>query len=254
MTFFSIFLLFAAGISGGAVNALSGGGTLLTFPALLYTGLPAAAAAASNAVAISPSHIFATIPDRDRLPAASFRWIILIVAAVAGSALGAALLIGIPPHSLESSIPALIALATLLFAFAPVAQNQATQRDTKRTRMGTFSAALLVCGSSVYGGFFGAGFGMILTAILAFTEANDLRTVKAKKNVLASCVSLAATLMFIGQGSVAWSKTLIVLAGSVLGGYVGGMIIKYVSPSRVRALIIALGVVMFAFYGLKYWS
>jgi uncharacterized protein len=252
MTFSISFLLFAAGLSGGAVNALSGGGTLLTFPALLYAGLPAAAAAASNAVAISPSHIFATIPDRDRLPAASLRWVILIVAAVAGSAGGAALLTGIPPQALELSIPALIALATLLFACAPLAQ--ATRPESKRMHMSTLSSFLLVCGASIYGGFFGAGFGMVLTAILAFTEATELRTVKVQKNVLASCVSIAATLVFIGQGSIDWSKTLIVFAGSVLGGYMGGIIIKYVSPGRVRIVIIVLGVAMFAFYGLKYWA
>ncbi len=116
---------------------------------------------------------------------------------------------------------------------------------------GISAAALgLAC---VYGGFFGAGLGVILTAVLSITEPNDIRAIKALKNLLATCVSLAATVIFIMQGAVRWPETVAMLIGAVIGGYAGGHLIRVLPATVVRQFVIVAGAVMTVIYAVRYW-
>jgi hypothetical protein len=252
MDLWSAALLFGAGTIGGVVNAIAGGATLITFPAMLAMGLPPVVANASNAVAISPGHIVAAIADRHKLPTSRRRLLALNLAALIGGTLGALLLLAIPATWFTAPVPLLILFATLLFSAAPRIQSWAEERRADRAR-GSGDGALLLGVASVYGGFFGAGLGIILTAVLAITEPNDIRAVKALKNLTAGSVSVAAIVIFIASGIVAWPPTSVMLVGALLGGFVGGRLIRVLPAIWVRNTVIVSGLAMSAVYAWKYW-
>ena len=245
-------LLFASGIAGGIINAVAGGATLITFPAMLAAGLPPIAANASNAVAIAPGHLIAAIADREKLPVVD-RWLAWTLAAAAcGGVAGALLLLAVPERLFVLPVPALIGFATLLFAFAPRVQAWSARRRGGRAPS-PLAGLGSVAGASVYGGFFGAGLGVILTAILAIHDAGDLRRVKVLKNLLATAVSLAAVAIFIFQGAVRWPETAVMLAGALLGGYAGGHLVRVLPAQATRWVVIVAGAVMTVFYAWEYW-
>ena len=246
-------LLLAAGGAGGIINALAGGATLITFPAMLAAGLPAVIANASNAVAISPGHLIAALADRGKLPPPTRRTISFVAVSTVGGAAGAGVLLLLPERLFVLPVPALIAFATLLFAFAPQIQAW-TVGHQKAAALPSTSASSAVLGlACVYGGFFGAGLGVILTAVLSITEPNDIRAIKALKNLLATCVSLAATLIFIVQGAVRWPETSLMLLGAMIGGYTGGHLIRILPARMVRRFVIAAGALMTVIYSARYW-
>ncbi|WP_436595882.1 sulfite exporter TauE/SafE family protein [Pseudomonas aeruginosa] len=251
MDFNASFLLFAAGIAGGLINAIAGGATLITFPAMLAAGLPAITANASNAVAISPGHLIAALADREKLPALTKRTVSLIVIATLGGAVGAVVLLLLPERLFTLPVPGLIAFSTLLFAFAPRIQSWIGRPHGSVLPAG--GSATFLGAACIYGGFFGAGLGVILTAVLSITEPNDIRAIKALKNLLATCVALAATIIFIAQGAVRWPETIVMLLGAIIGGYGGGYLIRVLPAKYVRQFVIAAGIVMTAIYVEKYW-
>ncbi|MBB1601379.1 permease [Variovorax sp. UMC13] len=245
-------LLFVSGLAGGVINAVAGGATLITFPAMLAAGLPPVVANASNAVAVAPGHLLAAIADREKLPVVD-RWLVwTLAAAVLGGVAGALLLLAVPARLFVLPVPALIGFATLLFAFAPRVQAWSARRRGGRAPS-PLAGLGSVAGASVYGGFFGAGLGVILTAILAIHDAGDLRRVKVLKNLLATAVSLAAVAIFIVQGAVRWPETAVMLAGALLGGYAGGHLVRVLPAQATRWVVIVAGAAMTVFYAWKYW-
>ncbi|MCC8979790.1 sulfite exporter TauE/SafE family protein [Bradyrhizobium acaciae] len=246
-------LLLGAGVAGGIINALAGGATLVTFPAMLAAGLPPVIANASNAVAISPGHLIAALADRAKLPPPTRRTISFVAVSTLGGAVGAGVLLLLPERLFVLPVPALIAFATLLFAFAPRIQSRTIARRDAAALPSTVAGSAVLGLTCVYGGFFGAGLGVILTAVLSITEPNDIRAVKALKNLLATCVSLAATLIFIVQGAVRWPETSVMLVGAMVGGYAGGYLIRILPAHIVRQFVIMAGAVMTVIYAARYW-
>jgi uncharacterized membrane protein YfcA len=253
MTLGTVVLLFSAGIVGGLINALAGGATLITFPAMLSVGLPAIAANASNAVAISPGHLIAVVADRGKLPPLTARLVTFMAVATLGGAVGACVLLVLPERLFTLPVPALIAFATGLFALAPRIQSWAGRNGGAAQSSSTTISAAFLAAASVYGGFFGAGLGVILTAALAITEPNDIRATKALKNLLATCVALAAMVIFIARGVVQWHETIVMLAGTAMGGYGGGFLIRVLPAIWVRWFVIVAGAAMTIIYAIQYW-
>ncbi|MBX3521829.1 MAG: sulfite exporter TauE/SafE family protein [Xanthobacteraceae bacterium] len=243
-------MLFSAGVAGGVVNAIAGGATLITFPAMLAAGLPAVVANASNAVAVTPGHLFAALADRKRLPVLDRSFAIAVVAAAAGGVVGALLLLTTPERLFVLLVPALIALATLMFAFGRRVQAALSHFASDNGARTRYALMLPV---TAYGGYFGAGLGVMLLAVLTMTGREDVRTANALKNVLATATSLATIAIFIAQGVIRWPETLVMLAGAVGGGLLGGKLIAVLPAALVRALVIALGVGMTAIYAWRYW-
>ena len=174
------------------------------------------------------------------------------MATTVGGALGAFVLLAIPPAYFILPVPALIAFATLLFAFAPQVQAWSARRRARaqdRAARGVVPIAL----ASVYGGFFGAGLGVILTAVISITDPGNLRAIKSLKNLLATFVTAAAIVIFIAQGSVHWPATLCMLAGALLGGYLGGYLIRVLPAQAVRLFVIVTGAAMTIIYAARYW-
>lgn len=243
-------LLFCAGIAGGVVNAIAGGATLITFPAMIAAGLPPVIANASNALAVTPGHLFAALADRSRLPAWDRPLVLTIAAAVLGGAIGAIFLLVTPEKLFVLLVPALIALATIIFAFGRQLQTMLKHAPTDRN-VGARSALMLPV--TIYGGYFGAGLGVMLLAVLSITGREDVRAANALKNLLASATSLATIAIFILQGVIRWPETLVMLAGAVGGGMLGGRLIVILPAGIVRMIVIALGVAMTLIYAWRYW-
>ncbi|XAZ21841.1 sulfite exporter TauE/SafE family protein [Sinorhizobium sp. B11] len=253
MTSGIVLLLFLSGVAGGVINALAGGATLLTFPAMLAAGLPPITANASNAVAIVPGHLLAVLADRGKvLPLDAKLWSSVLVCLL-GGAIGALLLLALPERLFVLPVPALIGIATLLFLFSPriAAWAEARRGDAEPSR----GLGLSVLGlSSIYGGFFGAGLGVILTAVLSIADPDDIRRVKALKNLLATSVSMAAVVIFIAERAVRWPETLTMLSGALVGGYLGGTLVRVLPAIVVRWFVIVTGAAMTIVYAVKYWS
>lgn len=247
VVFVNVLILIGAGFLGGIMNALAGGATLLTFPAMLLTGLPPVVATASNALAVTPGHTMAVIADRAMVPRNRSIFIGLILAAV-GGLLGALLLLATSERFFTLLVPALIAVATVLFAMGPRIQKATAARTHVS---GTRSAWLLPV--SIYGGYFGAGLGVMLLALLTLTGKEPLRTLNALKNLYATVAALAGVVLFAVSGVIDWSSTLVMLVGALAGGYAGGKLVGVLPAATVRTAIVALGAAMTVAYAWRFW-
>jgi len=243
-------LLFSAGIAGGIVNAIAGGATLITFPAMIAAGLPPVVANASNALAVTPGHVFAAVADWRQFPARNGALAIVIAVAALGGAIGAVCLLVTPERVFTLLVPALIALATIAFAFGRHIQTILVRASSGRNAVARSAIMLPV---TIYGGYFGAGLGVMLLAVLSITGREDIRAANALKNVLATATSLATIAIFIMHGLIRWPETLVMLAGAVIGGILGGRLIAILPAGVVRTAIITLGVVMTLIYAWRYW-
>jgi uncharacterized membrane protein YfcA len=218
---------------------------------MLQVGLPPVIANASNAVAIMPGHLIAVLADPGRWPPIDRRLGWLTAASLLGGATGALLLLWLPEALFTGPVPVLIAFATVLFAFAPTIQAHQAKRGPRP--MDALAGPAMISLASIYGGFFGAGLGVILTALLSISASRDIRTIKVIKNLLATIVSFAATTIFIVQGAVSWPETLVMLAGALFGGFLGGNLVKVLPAEWVRWTVILAGVAMSVIYGIRYW-
>src|SRR5215467_3182185 len=241
-------LLFGAGLAGGAANAMAGGATLITFPAMLAGGLPPIVANASNAVAVTPGHLVAAFADRARLPRLDRALGLAVAASLVGGALGAILLLATPERLFTLLVPALIGIATLVFALGPRIRSS----DGAGTRCDGLRSAFLVP-LSVYGGYFGGGSGVMYLAILVVTGREDVRQANVLKNLLASVVSMVTIAIFVARGLVSWPETIVMLVGAVAGGFLGGRLIAVLSLATVRAIVVLAGTAMTLVYAWRYW-
>ncbi|WP_346913103.1 sulfite exporter TauE/SafE family protein [uncultured Roseibium sp.] len=239
-----LFFLFFAGIVGGGVNAIAGGGTFFTFPALIASGLDPLTANASNAVAIYPGHAAAVPAYRDELRVAG-RPLLLRSAIVAlGGLLGAGLLLQTGAVAFEGLVPWLLLAATLLFAFGP-ALASISARLQSQSRWMTSGVEFLF---AVYGGYFGAGLGVLLMAALTIIGIRDVQMANAQKNWLATIITTISVLVFALAGAVAWLQTIAVLFGALIGGYGGARLARRIPAGALRMVVIIVGLVLSAYY------
>lgn len=246
-------LLFATGLAGGVANAMAGGATLITFPAMLAAGLPPVVANASNAVAVAPGCLVAAYADRQALPPGNRRTVVAALATMLGGATGALLLLVTPERLFTLLVPALVGVATVVFTVAESLQRSITRAFGIKVLQGPALRVGLLVSTAVYGGYFGAGLGVMLLAALTVTGREDLRAANAFKNLLATAVSMVTILIFTLQGLVRWPETLVMLTGAICGGYFGGLLIKVLAPPIVRGIVIVVGVAMTALYAGRYW-
>jgi hypothetical protein len=243
-------LLFAAGVAGGTANAIAGGATLVTFPAMLASGLPPIVANASNALAVLPGALVAAFADRARLPRFDGALGAVLAASLAGGAAGGVLLMLTPERAFALMVPALIGAATLIFAFGKRIQAAVKGLGSGSARL----RAGLVFPATVYGGYFGAGLGVMLLAVLSITGREDIRTANALKNLCSTVANLTAVVVFVARGLISWPETGVMLTGAVAGGYLGGRLIAVLPPQAVRTAIIAIGTVVTVVYAWKMWG
>jgi uncharacterized membrane protein YfcA len=231
-----------AGFAGGAVNAVAGGGTNLSFPALLWLGLPPVAANATSAVALWPGSWASAWGFRKVLRQARPQWLWLLVPSLLGGVLGAVLLVRLPPESFRALAPWLVLGSTLLFVAEPWLRRRF--RVAAGSRHAPFLAYLAQLAISIYGGYFGAGMGILMLASLGISGVDDLAKANGLKNLLAAAIKAAAVVSLAFAGAAVWSTAAVMAVGAVFGGWAGAALSLRLPPRVQRLAVIALGVLM----------
>jgi len=248
----AIGLLFAAVIAG-ALNALAGGGSFISFPALLFLGIPAVEANATNTVALWPGLAASTIAYLKRLSAPLRVLLPLLVTSVVGGWAGALLLLKTPQHTFLRLVPWLLLAGTLLFAFgnslrAFVGKTAVIDNlediSGQSIAMGSI-AELLV---SAYGGYFGAGIGFMTLAMLALMGMRDIHAMGALRTLLAVAINASAVITFVLAHAVLWPQCIVMIAGSLAGGWFGAHFAQRADPKKVRGIVIGVGMAMTAYF------
>jgi len=246
-------VLFFAGLVAGTLNAIAGGGSFISFPTLLLTGVPPVEANATNTVGLWPGLAasgFAyfrllKVPARLLLP--------LLVTSAVGGLVGALLLVKTPQHTFQRLIPWLLLFATLLFIFGnrirALVGKVATVDDLRQTSAAAITAvsfANLLVG--IYGGYFGGGIGFMALAMLAALGMHDIHGMNALRTVTAAVINATAVITFIVAGAVFWPQCGMMIAGALSGGWFGAKFTQKADPRKVRYFIIAVGILMTAYF------
>lgn len=253
-------VLFAAATAAGGMNALAGGGTILTFPVLLLLGESAITANATSTVALLPGAAASLFGYR-REVATHRKWLsTLFVPSLVGGAAGSLLLLVTPERIFARLAPALILFATLLFFLQSLSRFRG--RFTTPHPAGTVGAGAGVPGTdsaavrslavawfaqlavAIYGGYFGAGIGILMLVVLGSLGLENIHAMNGLKNFFGMCINGVAATIFIVSGRVDWPAALVMLAGAVLGGFAGANLGRYIGQSKARGAVIVIGVVL----------
>ncbi len=235
-------LVMLAGVGAGIANGVAGGGTFITFPTLLATGVPALQANLSTTVGVVPSYFGSLRVFRHQLR--DHRALIksLLPSCVLGTATGCTLLFEGSPSLFRAIVPWLIGAGTLLFALSPLVTSRLAHADTAHParRWALYVGIFL---SSAYGGYFGAGMGILLLAVLGLTLPLEIHEVQGLRNALSIVINAVAALIFIVHGHLAGTDVVALLVGTLIGGYLGALLIVRLSPTLVRVAVIIIGVI-----------
>jgi uncharacterized membrane protein YfcA len=232
----------AAGFGAGTVNTVVGSGTLITFPVLLAFGYPPVQANVSNNVGLVPGGLAGTHGYRAELEGQRNRALFLGTMSFAGALIGATLLLTLPASAFKAIVPFFIAIALLLIVFQPwLTSRLEARRQTHRPHGGPWTAATILA-TGIYGGYFGAGQGIILLSVLSVALTESLQRVNALKNVLATVANLVAAVVFVFAADIAWDVAALIAVGAVLGGVLGAQLGRRLPPAAFRAIIVVVGI------------
>ncbi|MEW6694524.1 Sulfite exporter TauE/SafE [Tepidimonas thermarum] len=243
-------LLAAAAFAAGALNAVAGGGSFLTFPALVFTGVPPIVANATSAVAVSPGYLGSTWGLRQELaglPRQRLRREAGIAAA--GGVLGALLLLVTPADTFRALVPWLLLFATGVFMAGPALVRRLTRHRGQAP--GALARAWGLLAVSVYGGYFNGGLGILLMALYAVTGETRIHTANALKNLNSLVLSWLSVATFAVAGAIAWGPALLMMAAATAGGYAGARAARQLPAQAVRALVTVTGLLMSAVFFLR---
>src|SRR5215207_9239752 len=239
-----------AALAAGAVNALAGGGTLITFPTLTFLGVPAIAANVTNTVALCPGYFGGTLAQWKDLQGQKQRLWLIIPASIVGGVLGGFLLLQTGERLFRELVPYLILLASVLLAIQEPVRAWLTRRlGEGHSGTGLESLTWLPVGlASVYGGYFGAGLSVIVLSALGLTLDDSLTRLNALKQAVAFSVNVAAAIFFVFSGQVVWSVAVVMAVGALIGGTLGGKLAGRIKPSTLRWTVVAIGVIIAIVY------
>jgi uncharacterized membrane protein YfcA len=248
-----LILVSLAAVAAGAINALAGGGTLITFPMLTAVGVPALAANITNTIALCPGYIGGTLAQRGDLRGQKDRLWITLPAGVIGGLVGGILLLRTGEKLFRDLVPFLILLASLLLAI------QDPVRAWLSRRLGVGHSGrhleklswLPVSLAAIYGGYFGAGLSVIVLAALGVTLEDNLTRLNALKQLIGFATNVAAAVFFLFSGQVVWLAAAVMAAGALLGGTLGGRLAGRVRPSTLRWIVVSIGVIVSVIYFLR---
>jgi uncharacterized membrane protein YfcA len=240
----------AAGLIAGMMNALAGGGSFVTLPALIAAGVPSVNANTSSTVALFPGTLMSAWTYRDGLgPIGSVRLRPLLIATFVGGALGAVLLLRTPIKTFDLVLPWLMAIATLMLALG----SRLGEMLRRHWRIGAAAVLSVQFCLGVYGGYFGGGVGIMMMAVWSLLSERTLKSFNAPRTLLVSAANTIAVLIFIGAQSVVWRETLVMLVGATLGGYCGALIGRRAPAGvvRVGTLLVSVSITL-AFFARAY--
>lgn len=237
-----------AGAIAGAVNTVAGGGSLVSFPALIGLGLPSLPANATNSVALWPGSLAGAIGLLNKLRHRKRTLLVYMIPTVLGSVVGVWALVRTGEDLFNVLVPVLILGATLLLAFQKRLRAWATERNK---RLGPGAALGLQFGVAVYGGYFGAGMGILMLAVLGLAIEGDIHELNAFKNWLGLLINMVASVLLLAQGLVQPVPGLALGLGAIVGGYAAGRLSQRVDPDKLRRVIVVYGFGMSAWFMLR---
>jgi uncharacterized protein len=239
----------AAAVGAGFVNALAGGGSLITFPTLMAIGVPALAANVTNTVALCPGYFGGTLAQLRDLRGQRRRLWLLIPAGLVGGIVGGVLLLKTSEAAFRALVPFLILAASALLALQQPLRNWLQRRAGQaHAHAAEFWTTLPVALAAVYGGYFGAGLGVILLATLGLLLDDSLTRLNALKQSISLATNVAAAVFFVFSGQTVWPAALVMAVGALLGGMLGGRLAQRVKPGLLRAVIVVIGTVVGVIY------
>jgi uncharacterized membrane protein YfcA len=251
--FLDSILLILAGVAGGIISSLVGGAALVTYPALLSVGLPPVTATICNLVALMPGNFLAALYDRGQLPPFDRAFIGLVVASLVGAGVGAGVLLITPERVFAYFVPALMAFATVLFAYAGRISTWLRARATEKGAHRWAHSMTVIFPVSFYGGYFGAGVGVLLLGVLSIGTGGDYRSANTTKNLVTSLNSMVAAALFITHGAVRWPPTLMMLAGALVGAFIGARLAQVVPHAVMRVVVTLVGALLTVVFAWRYW-
>jgi len=255
MDLFHVALLSGTGVIAGIIATMVGGAAVVIYPALLAAGVPPQMTAVANVASIAPAAMLGALADRSQLPPFNRAFVGMIVASIAGSGVGALLLVLTPEHMFAQLMPLLVGFATVLFAYSERISKWLRDRAEGRGHEITFSIASLrvLLPVSFYGGYFGAGVGIMLLGVFSLATGGDYRAANVAKNFVASLNGMTATVVYAAHGAVPWPQTLALMAGTLCGGVIGAHVARVVPRRLIRVLIVLVGVGLTAALARRYW-
>ncbi|HEX3823444.1 MAG TPA: sulfite exporter TauE/SafE family protein [Mycobacteriales bacterium] len=240
MTLFHALIIVAVGLVAGMVNTIVGSGSLLTFPTLLALGYPPVLANVSNTVGLISGSLSGAVGYRRELKGQLRRILALLPAVVLGTVIGASLLLALPGSAFRRVVPILILFAVALVLVQPTVARRRAERGAQREHPGP----LLQVGTfltSIYGGYFGAAQGVVLLGLFGITLDDDFQRLNAAKNVIAATINAVGAVFFIVTTTIAWEVAGLLFVGSTVGGQIGAVVGRRLSPQVLRATIAIVG-------------
>lgn len=253
MSIVSIIIATCAAVFAGFINAIAGGGTLLTFPVLLSLGIAPVVANVTNTIALVPGLIGGIWAQRKDFLSQKKRIILLLPFSVGGGLLGGFLLLHTKEKTFSLLVPYLILLATSLLILQVPIKNWLKKRNnaTSNGHVRKIIIAILILFAAIYGGYFGAGLGVILMAVLGLSFDNSLITINVLKQAISFSINISASIYFIFSDKIIWWLALSMALGAILGGLMGGKLVTKLNTNVLRWLIILVGLTVGFYYLLK---
>ncbi len=232
----------AAGFGGGAINTVAGGGTNLTFPTLLWLGVDPVLASSTSTVVLWLGQALGALAYRQELARAPRGWLFLCLPAALGGALGGWLLVHTPSQTFRFLVPYLVLGGSALLALEPWLRRRLRLAEHHRALLAwRLGSGLAILAISVYGGYFGAGMGILMLAALGLLGVGSLQRANAFKNLFGALLNLAAIAYFLAVGAVVWTLAGWMVVGSAAGGYLGARVAGRIPDGPLRLLMVALG-------------
>lgn len=245
--------LFLAAVVAGAINSVAGGGTLISFPSLVAFGEPDIVSNATNTAALWPGSVSSAIGYRKFTHVNRTLLTFLIVPSIIGGLVGAVILVVTPESLFKLVVPFLILFATILFAARNFISRKAAMKTTEETvtRSGKVWGFFFQLFVAAYGGYFGAGIGILMLGSLSVMGLRDVHVMNAIKTPLQAIINLTAFLFFALKGLVVWPLALLMAVGAIIGGFVGARSAKHVKQNYLQAFIIAVGLIITSWFLLR---
>ncbi|EOX4800523.1 sulfite exporter TauE/SafE family protein [Vibrio alginolyticus] len=243
-------LLFIAGVIGGIINSIAGGGSFITFPALLAVGVPPIMANATNTYASCAGYISGAVGFREEIMKNKHELLFTVSFSFVGGAVGAYLLLNTPESLFMEAIPWLLLFSTVLFLTGSrlTMLIKTVAKEHKHAGiLGAIALGLLLVGVSAYGGFFNAGLGVIVLSYLVVAGHQDINLMNGLKLLVSTCVSLIAIVIFVANGSIDWHTGSVVLVGTLVGGYLAARVSRQLNPNHVKGFV-ALSSILITIY------
>lgn len=244
MTPLSAIVLFFAAMFAGALNSVAGGGSFITYPALVFGGVPVINANTTSTIALWPGTVASIGAYRKEIAAERGGLWPLLIASLMGGTIGAVILLGTPQSTFAKLLPFLLLIATLLFAFGKgVSERVRKTVSNASLPPSTLRAGVIILQFviAMYGGFFGGGIGMMMLAAFSLLGMDNIHRMNGLKTLMAGVINGAAVIIFVINGAIYWPQAIIMIGGAIIGGYTGATYAQKINPVRVRQFVIVVG-------------